>query len=305
MKVLFLNPAPERCGVHQYGMRLFRIIELSKIMQVTLVNVPMAAPIDASVLDPFDVVIYNRHPGINNALMRAPYPTKAKQVAIFHEGTDNIPFDLWLFSDSSAPGYGRLVTIGRPLPYWQPLPRQFKKDHPVTIGLSGLVGAWATTMVQTVASQLPEAKIRLHLAASDHCDAGGEMAREIGRQCQAICGSQIVEINHDFMTEKTLLGWLERNDMNCYIRTNVGSHTGISSALDMAMAVQRPIAINNNPMFRHLARVSPEICIENLSLGEILALGLKPLAVHYRRNDRHVVREEVERALQSLLSNPA
>jgi hypothetical protein len=68
--------------------------------------------------------------------------------------------------------------------------------------------------------------------------------------------------------------------------------------------VGRPIAINSHHMFRHLARLSPEICIENSSLLDIMALGVDPLIKHRERNERHFVLAEVENALESLfLSN--
>lgn len=152
-------------------------------------------------------------------------------------------------------------------------------------------------------NQLPKAKIRLHLAASDHCDPSGGVARAIGECCQKLGQNGQVEVDYEFKTQTELLTWLEGNDMNCYIRTPAAC-VGISSALDMALAVNRPIAINNHHMFRHIARLTPEICIENSSLQKILSLGNAPLIQHRQRNDRHRVMEELENVIQSLfLSN--
>lgn len=299
ISVLFLNPRPERCGVHQYGRRFYSIIHASPKLRMTYQDCPDT--IDPSELNNYDVVIYNLHPGIPNAILSAPYPTRARQVAVYHDGGRGAPFDLWLFSDPSATSEGNLRIIGRPLPYWNPLPPQFKSGHVVTIGLSGLVGAWATTMVETVRSQMPEARVRLHLAASDHCDPSGGLAFEIGNRCKSYFGNpNQIEVTHDFLEERQVLGWLEANDLNCYIRTPAAC-SGISSAMDMALAVHRPIAINNHPMFRHLASVSPEICVENTPLSQIIELGQSPLIKHYQRNSRAVVQLEVEEAIESLL----
>lgn len=300
MRVLFINPSPVRCGVHQYGKRLCSILELSRKLTVDYWDCP--SEIKIGELYGYDVIIYNVHPGISNAISAAPFPVSVKQVGIFHDGQPGLSFDAWWFSDSSAPGYGNLRTIGRPLPDWKPSDHVSKGDGTVTIGLSGLVGAWATTMVEHVRSQLPEAAIRLHLAASDHCDPSGGLARAIGERCQQIGGAGVA-VEYDFKTERQLLLWLEANDLNCYIRTPAACN-GISSALDMALAVNRPIAINDHHMFRHLARVSPEICIENSSLLDIMALGMNPLIKHQMRNDRHFVCGELEVALEALfLSN--
>jgi len=298
-KVLFINPRQPRCGVYQYGVRLCSILRMSSKLQIFYVECPDV--IDLGYFYQFDVVIYNIHPGIPNFIQGAPFPVSVKQIAIYHDGHQKEGFDRWLFSDSSAPGYGNTVTIGRPLPEWNICIRE--PNDPPLIGLSGLVGAWATTMVETVMRDIPEAKIRLHLAASDHCDPSGGLARAVGQKCQEIAGQDRVSVEHDFKTQEELLAWLEGNDMNCYIRTPAAC-SGISSALDMALAVRRPIAINNHHMFRHIARVTPEICIENSSLRDILAMGNSPLVPHRNRNERQNVMEELENVIQSLfLSN--
>ncbi len=283
--------------MYQYGLRLAGIMAMSKRMEV--VYQPCPDQIDIGRLYDYDVVIYNVHPGIGNAMHDAPFPCSVKQVAIFHDGPMKAGFDRWIFSDSSAPGYGNLTTIGRPLPQWEVRPHG-DLGGPVKIGLSGLVGAWACDMVNCVRSQMPDAMIRLHLAPSDHCDPTGALARAVGDACKHLGSSEKVEITHDFMSEQSLLEWLSDNDLNCFIRSTGGGPMSISSATDMALAVGRPIAVNGNPMFRHLTRVCPEIMVEHTPLREIMALGTKPLESHYRRNHRPTVMEEMENLVWSV-----
>jgi hypothetical protein len=60
MKVLFINPVPERCGVHQYGLRLFSILVESVRLHATYST--------TDTCDTFgipDVVVYNWHPLID------------------------------------------------------------------------------------------------------------------------------------------------------------------------------------------------------------------------------------------------
>jgi hypothetical protein len=222
-----------------------------------------------------------------------------KQVGIYHDGPLHQPFDRWLFSDSSAPGFGNLTTIGRPLPEWEPTIWHDLGGAP-KIGLSGLVGAWASDMVSFVKSQMPEARIRLHLAPSDHCDPTGALARAVGESCINLGIPRMVEVDYEFKTQEGVLEWLSQNDLNCFIRSTGGGPMSISSALDMALAVGRPIAVNNNPMFRHLTRVSPEIMVENSSLRDIIAMGGRPLQAHWRRNSRRAVMEELENFVRSV-----
>ncbi len=296
-RVLFLNPVQPRCGVHQYGVRLFNILKLSPDLDCTYKLCPDS--IDIGSLYFYDVVIYNVHPGIGNAMHNAPFPCSVKQVAIYHDGHMKPGFDRWIFSDSSAPGYGDLTTIGRPLPEFNGNVPTNSAEHPV-IGLSGLVGAWAVDMVKFVRSAMPEAKIRLHLAPSDHCDPTGALARAVGDSCLHLGNSGMIEVDYEFKPENQVLSWLSENDLNCYIRSTGGGPMSISSALDMALAVGRPIAVNANPMFRHLTRVCPEIMVEHTPLREILSMGTRPLEGHYRRNRRPAVMQELETLIREV-----
>ena len=71
-------------------------------------------------------------------------------------------------------------------------------------------------------------------------------------------------------------------------------------ALDMALAVRRPIAINKHPMFSYLMDCVPSICVEDSSISEILRNGLSPLVPAYERNSHERVLSEVEEALSEL-----
>ena len=297
-RVLFLNPKQERCGVHQYGLRFFSVMQLSNELECTYQACP--DNIEIGSLYHYDVVIYNLHPGIPNAMHNAPFPCSIKQIAIYHDGAMDKPFDRWVLSDSSAPGYGNLVTIGRPLPQWDICDRE--PNDPPIIGLSGLVGAWATDMVKLVTAQLPEAIIRLHLAPSDHCDPSGGLARAVGKQCQLLGIPRSIQVEYDFKTQDQLMAWLAANDLNCYIRSTGSGPMGVSSALDMALACGRPLAVNNNPMFRHLTRVNPELLVENTSLRVLLKNGNDWLVSHRWRNARRAVSREITNVIHAVVA---
>ena len=54
-------------------------------------------------------------------------------------------------------------------------------------------------------------------------------------------------------------------------------HLGISSTIEKAIAVRRPVAITRCGMFRHVLGTSPSICIDDHTLPEILEAGIAPL----------------------------
>jgi len=301
MKVLFINPEKQRCGVHQYGKRLYSILAESKKME--MINCAMNES------PPVDVVIYNWHPIIDPGMSAIgflpPGCEKVKRVIVYHDGEINDSLvDAVLFSDPSSPSNrNKWHHIGRPLPDFLPRPHSKIGDQ-IIIGIHGFCGAWATRVVEKVSAEYERATVRMLLPPSDHCDPSAATARAVFDQCSAIRGDGItLEVTHDFLTELGLLEWLSHNDVNCFIRDPAPS-SGISSALDAALAVRRPIAINRHPMFRHMTNLEPSICVDDLSIGQIIRNGLTPLVPVYERNRREMVRDEIELIIDCLfLSN--
>ena len=110
------------------------------------------------------------------------------------------------------------------------------------------------------------------------------------------------EVSHEFMEWDDLVGWLAKNDVNCYFR-DVGMHwRGVSSACDAAMCARRPIAVNACNAFRHLHDCSPSIQIEHRTLKEIVETGLSPLAKKYQDYAPDVVGCQVMKVLESLFN---
>lgn len=301
MKVLFVNPSQPRCGVHQYGLRFFSLLQMCPSIQAEYIE----PGVDGWYLNPdwdkHDVVIYNTHPGIPGFPTHPSPSVKAKQVAIFHEGSMEARFDAWLVSDPGLSSQSNIYSIGRPLPDLRPMNQVHCINENITIGVSGFLGAWAPDMVRAVLEQVPEAVIRLHLPHSDHMDRNGDMARSAVEACRQISTTTTFHVYNDFMDEFNLLNWLGQNDLNCYIRPHTGS-LGISSALDFALACHRPIAINKNPMFRYLHGCSPSICIEDTPIRDIIKNGINPLEPHYQRNDRAKVAAEIRDILMRVVA---
>lgn len=300
-KILFVNPDSEQCGVHQYGRRLFDILSHSERFGVGYTTSSSMAGANL-----FDAVIYNWHPIIDPeasvaAALSAMSP-RPRIVLLHHEGgfIDDNRADMVLFSNPSGPKrFGKVRHIGRPLPKFDTFVPRDASDR-IVIGLNGFMGAWADRLVQIVAKEFECALIRLALPPSSHCDPGAMLAMAMVNRCRTMAPAGFeFDVTHEFMPEHRLLEWLARNDINCYFRDYVPS-TGVSSALDMALAVRRPIAINKHPMFSYLMDCVPSICVEDSSISEILRNGLSPLVTAYERNSHERVLSEVEEALSEL-----
>jgi len=76
----------------------------------------------------------------------------------------------------------------------------------------------------------------------------------------------------------------------------------MSSTIDIAMAVQRPIAISDGIMFRHLLDVEPSICVTKNSLKTIIQNGFTPLQKHYNEWSPENIVREYEGILDSIFA---
>lgn len=297
MRVLFINPEKQRCGVHQYGRRLYSILAESN---KHVVDYSFMFEDDQQ----YDAIIYNWHPIIDGGLrmfQTLPAYVESRRIIVYHDGEiPPVHVDAVLFSDPSSPSNrNKWHHIGRPLPDFLPRHRSKIGDQ-IVIGIHGFCGAWATRVVEKVSAEYERATIRMLLPPSDHCDPVAATARAIADQCTAVRGDGIaLQITHDFLSDHGLLEWLSHNDVNCFIRDPAPSN-GISSALDAALAVRRPIAINRHPMFRHMTNLDPSICVDDMSIGQIIRNGLSPLVPVYERNCREVVLKEIESILEGL-----
>jgi hypothetical protein len=133
-------------------------------------------------------------------------------------------------------------------------------------------------IVQLVQSEFENAIIRINMASADFGDVDGINARRVADRCRCIVNKPGIslEITHDFLNKDKLLDFLSVNSMNVFLYEDVHGR-GLSSALDNALAVRRPIAVSNSPMFRHVLSVVPSVCADFVSLRTILAEGFGPL----------------------------
>jgi hypothetical protein len=58
---------------------------------------------------------------------------------------------------------------------------------------------------------------------------------------------------------------------------NYHDYNGISSVIDYALAVEKPIAINKSSMYSHITNTNPSICVEDNYFKEIISNGFLPL----------------------------
>lgn len=258
MKILFINHNSQRCGVADYGRRVFSILESQ--MDITMSDVEE---------DGYDVILYNYH----YATCRPMKMEVARQIALFHEAHLNFQFDKVI----------AVQDLPRPLINWNP-----HGDH---ISSTSIIGSFGfgfadkgyERICELVKEQFPQgASIRFNIPFAEFGDNDGVLAKEQVKRCEEILnGSNIsLNVNHDFLSQNDILRFLHRTDINLFLYKP--SHgRGISSTIDYALSVKRPIGVSNSEMFRHLPK---EICVDNISIPDLIKQGIEPLKKVYEDN---------------------
>lgn len=299
MKILFVNTAEPCCGVHQYGLNMYQVLQSHPEIQTRYSQADSQASLMAEV-EEFrpDAITYNWSQLIGGWISYAPFAGLGRQALFYHDGAAKFgEYSAILFSDPTMPRHENWFPIGRPIPLVTiDLPRP--EDGVITIGVNGFIGAWANRVVEKAKYDFGSCRLRLHLPIAPYGDAGGGLAHWSADYCRSIAGDTPVEICHDFLSRPDLLRWLARNHLNCYLRDPAQGWRGVSSVTDWALAVRRPLAISRSPAFRHLHDCSPSLCAEDNSLPFLLKHSVAALAPKYEQFEPVRVAGQVKQALE-------
>lgn len=286
MKVLFVNHSQKQCGVYQFGKRVYELSKQSDKTEYHYIEVDSKESFTSqlSLVNP-DVVLYNWYP-VTMPWLSEEWVEKNKQIKhffIFHDGNVRQNFDKYLFSGSWGKDLNfpieKTVVLPRPL-------FKYDGDYPsndiLTVGSFGF-GGWQkgfTTLVELV-NKFDKAVINIQMPFAYFGDREGVETRKIAEACRALNTNPNVTLNidHSFLSDEDTLKFLAGNDINVFLYSS--SNQGLSSVIDYALSVKRPIIINDDSMFKHI--IKREICINYNSIENILELGTKPLEEFYER----------------------
>ena len=333
-KILFISHKNAQCGVYEFGKSITDVLQLSKNYQFIRVECSSVGDLKTAIAENEPAaIIYNYHPSVfpwvttriaprlyrnNIAAIQIP------QIGIIHEitqyvadtatnykkkllfGVSNLSnslFDFYIAPDPTLLLLNPYVyKTGRLIP-------SYKNNFPVPP--KPVVGSFGFgtpkkgfgKIVQLVQQEFDEAVIRFNIPAADFGDKNGVNARIISEKCKALvtnAGIQLI-ITHDFMDNKTMLDFLAKNTINLFLYEDK-SNRGLSSALDHALAVQRPVAVSDAVMFRHVFDAEPSVCVTKNNLKTIIQNGFAPLQKHYNEWNSESLLWEYERILNSVLT---
>jgi hypothetical protein len=286
--VLFASHTASQCGVYQFGLHVAEALKASQKYRFAYVECDGANDYSAALDSHKPVaVIVNYYPSTMPWLDRRILGQRSgPKIGVMHEvtqknadaATDDL-FDFHIAPDPTLLLRNPIVfKTGRLIPHYQ---NQHAVPAVPTIGSFGFAthGKGFERLVTEVQQAFSQAVIRLSIPFASFSDRDGKQARAAAERCRSLMVNPGVrlEVNHDFLGDEDLLNFLGQNSLNAFLY-DYQNGRGLASAVDYALAVQRPIAVTRSSMFRHISSISPPVTVEDSPLSEILARGFAPLS---------------------------
>jgi hypothetical protein len=312
IKVLFISRKAEHCGVNDYGKRVNSILQTSTLLDVHFAEIE--TPIEY--VDWYNkvapnVVLYNYYPTILSFVTDTFIePIRhIPHIAVYHEVGFGFNPNGIIDINSTKEDIQEENYFSSPRPLFNYSIEDDLISNPIPVIGSfgfGFPDKNFPKIAELVCSQFDKALIKLSIPFATFGDEDGSKARaEAEKVAQVINKSGNsgigLEVNHNFMGHEEVLHFLRHNDINVFLYDKHETRS-LSSTIDYALSVKKPIAISNSAMFKHIQSATPSICVDDLTLPEIIANGITPLQPFYEQHSNTKLLEKYEYALTTILN---
>lgn len=282
-KVLFLNHKEQQCGVYQYGKRLYNILRKCTQVQYEYKEVNTVAEYN-NILNQtkYDAVIYNYHISTMQWLDERTICRRQQNIGILHE-CNSILFHKIISIDPNAIESHYVYAIPRPI--FDKIPttnkcinvnfQEFISSYQDQDGIPifgsfgfGFNNKGFPTIVKMINEQYEKAIIKFVITCA-HFGGDLTLIKKLCDECfqQKTKPDIILMIYTDFISEDELLNFLQSNTMNIFLYDKMDGR-GISSTIDYALSVKRPLGISDSFMFRHIYH--DQICLYKNSIEDCM-----------------------------------
>jgi GR25 family glycosyltransferase involved in LPS biosynthesis len=310
--VIFLNTSLVYTGIHHYGLRLFNILKKSTNFNYLYFEIQEKDEyynILQNFLQNCNTIIYNYTgslwPWLNKDIIRNK---NIRHIGIPHEEFHNKSdyfFDIILNIDPTAKDAFNSYTIPRPI--YEDVPQilnsytsstnsieEFINYTEPNIPIIGSFGFGFNTkgfdnIVKLVNNQYDNAIIKLVITFpyNDINDSEPKIIKEKCERNNIKPGIKLL-ITHEFFSNEDILNFLSTNTINVFLYDDLKMmrRRSISSVLDYALSVDRPIGISSCSMFRNI--YNDDICLEKISIQQCIdnyPVNLKNIKKIYEHNN--------------------
>lgn len=282
--ILFINHSATHCGVYQYGKRIYDIIKHDPDSNYIYKEINNLQEYNTVLIDNLTItaIIYNYHLVTLSWLNEHTIQRKAINIGILHESHANF-FDITCDNDPTITSTNNHYSLQRPI--FEAIDYNLDnskeeikafitahKDDNVPIFGSfgfGFPPKGFDKLIHYVNDQYDNAVIKLVMTIA-HFEPDKMMTYRLAEHCRNIPlkpGIKLM-ISHEFFSDNEILTFLESNTMNIFLYDTM-TGKGISSVIDYALSVKKPIGISDSYMFRHI--YTDEICLYKRTIADCMA----------------------------------
>lgn len=275
MKIYFINSKEEKCGVYQYGLRLWNILKDSDL-DISYFEIDSIEKFYSLNFAKADLLLFNFiYHGTNgpfswytrSVAQYVQSVLKIKTATINHTNFFyDIKFDYFIDQDPEN---------GLPRPLFFTIPTNNKTNSLIPqIGSFGFANGYKgfNDIVRFVNDQFEEAQINLHITKAHYISNSNELYDEIVNKINSIVIKPGIKLNitSNFLNNTEMLDFISNNDIVLFAYTG-GEFT--SSVVDYPISTETPIGVTNCKMFKHV--YNEYIDINKYSILEILNYNKK------------------------------
>jgi hypothetical protein len=277
MEILFLNSKVKNCGVYQYGLRLFDIVKNTQ--NYIYYEIDSLNEYNNIITDSTKIIIYNYHASTMPWLNSNTIQKNVKNISISHEcnfsffdmnldinpdGINPLPRPIFEDVDEILSNYvSSTETIKDFINYSE-------KDIPIfgSFGF-GFQNKGFHKIILNINEQYHNAIIKFVIPDAFFDPYKQYTVNNMVSICKNISIKKGIKIMfiHEFFTTNDLLYFLRSNTMNIFMYDEMYGR-GISSVIDYALSVKKPLGISNSYMFRHI--YSDKICLYKESIEDCM-----------------------------------
>ena len=281
--VLFVNHKIKKCGVYQYGIRLYNLLQKSKCINYVWCEIENYHEYMYQLsLYNYDLIFYNYHPCIMGWLNNSNIQKNKKNIGIQHDLDENEIFDITLRLDTTLIERENRYNIERPIfenvddilkghnlcsPSFNTFVNYNEGNDVPIFGSFGFCfnRKCFHKIVDIVCKNYDRAIIKLILTNADTVNSD----REVIENCYKSLTKSGVKllITQEFVEENDILAFLKSNSMNIFLYES-HPNAGVSSVIDYALSVNTPFAICESSWFRHI--YSNDICVDKTNIRDIM-----------------------------------
>ena len=290
--IFFLNHKKNQCGVYQYGKRVSEILKKSDdICYVyfeleTIEEYQEILKNSSSLFKNLIGIIYNYHAVTMQWLNNNTIQKNVKNIGIPHESNDMQMFDIVCNIDCTAKDTLNSISLPRPIYenidnilskhiYSTNKIREFIEYNEENIPIFGSFGFGFDSkgfdkIVNLINKNYDKAIIKFVIpTAFFDSNSREQTIIDTALKCRNENTKSSIKlmITHDFFSNEDILKFLHTNTMNMF-EYDYMHQRSISSVIDYALSVKRPLGISNSCMFRHI--YSDKICLSVTPINRCL-----------------------------------